>query len=100
MSKILFFLLPHARMRADQRGISIEMIKIAILKGKVLFRQGLRYFICVEKKMSKIIAPSKIDKYKNIVVIMNQKNEVVTCYKNKNAISNIRRKNKWKFRYR
>jgi hypothetical protein len=36
-----------------------------------------------------------IEQYRNTVVILNSRNEIVTCYKNKNAITHIRRKNKW-----
>ncbi len=95
MDTIYFRYLPHACKRAAQRGISKEMIKTAINLGEVFFRQGLRYFICLEKQINGIIPPSSIKKYRNIVVILNSKNEIVTCYKNKNAMSHIRRKNKW-----
>lgn len=87
--------LTHASIRAAQRGISTEMIKTAVNFGEVFFRQGLRYFVCLEKNLYGIIPHSLIEQYRNTVVILNARNEVVTCYKNKNAMTHIRRKNKW-----
>jgi hypothetical protein len=94
-----FQFLPHARKRAAQRGISIEMIKAALNQGEVVFRQGLRYFICLEKHLRGLLPPQLLEKYKNTVVILNSNNEVVTCYKSEKAVSQIRRKNKYLYNY-
>lgn len=87
--------LDHSTLRAAQRGITEEMIKMTVNFGKVFYRQGLRYFICLEKNLKGIIHPSKIEQYRNTVVILNESNQIVTCYKNEKAISRIRRKKKW-----
>ena len=94
-----FRLLPHATKRAAKRGISIEMIKTALNQGEVVFRQGLRYFICLEKNLRGLLPPQLLGKFKNTVVILNSKDEVVTCYKSENAVSQIRRKSKYLYNY-
>jgi len=92
---MVYQLSTHSSKRAAQRGISAEMIQAAVNYGKLYFRQGLRYFICLEKHLSGIIPASLIEQYRNTVVIINSKNQVVTCYKNKKAINYIKKKNKW-----
>ena len=85
---------PHARKRAAQRGISMDMIKAAINYGHLIYKQGLRYYICLENDLLGILPPSLIDHYKNIVIILSDGDEVVTCYKNEKAFSKIKRKTK------
>jgi hypothetical protein len=87
--------LDHSTIRAAQRGITEKMIKVTVNFGKVFYRQGLRYFICLEKKLKGKIAPSEIEHYRNTVVILNDSNQIVTCYKSEKAISHIRKKDKW-----
>ncbi|MBI4946258.1 MAG: DUF4258 domain-containing protein [Bacteroidetes bacterium] len=84
----------HARKRAAQRGISIDMIVAAINYGQLIYKQGLRYYICLEKNILGILPPSLIDHYKNTVIILSTENELITCYKNENALSKIKRKAK------
>ena len=85
---------PHASKRAAQRGISDSMIAAAINYGEVIYRQGLRYFICLERNLFGLLPPALIGHYRNTVVILGAHNEIITCYKNRDAISNIRRKSK------
>lgn len=85
---------PHASKRAAQRGISESMITAAICYGECIYKQGLRYFICLEKNIRGIYPPASIGHYKNTVVILSFDNSIVTCYKNKDAFSHIRKKYK------
>ena len=52
--------LDHSTIRAAQRGITEKMIKVTVNFGKVFYRQGLRYFICLEKKL-KVLGIDSID---------------------------------------
>lgn len=88
----------HSIIRADQRGISNEMIKMAVNVGDIVYRQGFRYFICLEKHLNGMIPPSKIKQFRNTVVIINESNQIITCYRNEKAISRIRRKSKWLYK--
>jgi len=82
----------HAIKRAAQRGISDEMISATINYGELIYKQGLRYYICLEKNILGILPASLIDHYKNTVIIVSEDDEVITCYKNENAFAKIKRK--------
>ena len=84
----------HASIRAAQRGISQEMIYAAINHGEINYKQGLRYFISLERNLLGIVPNSLLDQYRNTVVIVAPDNYIITCYKNRNAYSIIKKKSK------
>jgi MoxR-like ATPase len=94
MKSAEIILLSHALKRADQRGISSEAISLAIEYGELIYKQGLKFYICLKKSLRGIVPPAMIDKVGNTVVVVNQLNEMVTCYKSDNAIAHIRKKDK------
>lgn len=84
----------HSNKRASQRGIQNPWINTVVREGRVVHKQGYRFFYMTDKEL-KFQNPSKQDKLKNLVVVMaGDSNTVVTCYKNKSAIGNIKRKSK------
>ena len=92
MKTPMIHLTAHASRRAAQRGISEAMISVAVCYGEVIYKQGLRYFICLEKNIRGIFSPSCIDQFKDTVIILSADDALITCYKNKNAFSHIRKK--------
>jgi hypothetical protein len=84
----------HSRSRAAQRGIRNPWIEKVIIEGQLIYKQGLKFHFMTEKEL-RFQAPSMQDKLKNLVVVMaGDDNTVITCYKNGDAIGNIKRKSK------
>ena len=83
----------HALQRAAQRGIGIDIIKIMVLNGECSQKQGLKFFY-MKKDRLKYFDRKMQDKLQNLVVIMAQDNTVITTYRNKKAIKNIKLKPK------
>lgn len=88
----------HAKIRASQRGIADYIITRMVLDGEVIKKQGLRYFY-MTKKTLKYFDLKLQDKLRNLVVILTTDDAVLTCYKNANAIKNIKLKPKRLSRY-
>jgi len=84
----------HSLKRAAQRGIRNPWIDMVIREGKVIFKQGIRFFFITKKEL-RFFEPALQEKLKNLVVVMaGDDNTIITCYKNKDAISHIKRKSK------
>ena len=84
----------HSNKRSCQRGINKDKIIIALEYGKATFKQGLMYYVLGEKDIPAHLQQEK-NKFMNIVVIVSgDSNEIVTCYRSKNAVKNIKLKPK------
>jgi len=84
----------HSNKRSCQRGINKDKIIIALEYGKATFKQGLLYYVLGEKDIPAHLQQEK-NKFMNIVVIVSgDSNEIVTCYRSKNAVKNIKLKPK------
>lgn len=84
----------HSNKRSCQRGINKDKIIIALVYGKATFKQGLLYYVLGEKDIPAHLQQEK-NKFMNIVVIVSgDSNEIVTCYRSKNAVKNIKLKPK------
>lgn len=84
----------HSYKRASQRGIRNPWLETVIHEGKVIFKQGYKFFFMTDKEL-RYHAPEMQDRLRNLVVVMaGDSNTIVTCYKNKDAIGNIKRKSK------
>ena len=84
----------HSTRRASQRGIKKDHIDLVMQHGKVIRKQGLRFFIMTQNELKYF--PLHIqDVLKNVVVVLaGNENVVITTYKNKDAVRNIKRKSK------
>ena len=84
----------HSTRRASQRGIKKDHIDLVMQHGKVIRKQGLRFFIMTQNELKYF--PLHIqDVLKNMVVVLaGDENVVLTTYKNKDAVRNIKRKSK------
>lgn len=84
----------HSLKRAAQRGIRNPWINTVVREGKVVFKQGLRFFYMTKKEL-RFLEPAMQERLKNLVVVMaGDDNTIITCYKNSDAISHIKRKSK------
>ena len=84
----------HSIRRSSQRGINEDDIKQITRYGRVIRKQGLRFFYMTGSEL-RFMPLGAQDKLKNLVIVMaGSEDVVITAYKNKDAIRNIKRKSK------
>ena len=84
----------HSNKRSSQRGVNTDKIIIALEYGNTTFKQGLLYYVLGEKDI-----PAHLQHHKNkfmntVVIVSGDSNVIVTCYRSKNAVKNIKLKPK------
>ena len=83
----------HSKKRANQRGINIKYIQLALLYCKSFFKQGLIFHVVQDKLIPKYINPNTIGKIRNLVIVIaGDSGTIITCYKSKHAMHNIKKK--------
>jgi hypothetical protein len=88
----------HSMVRAQQRCISQQMIEDAVSHGRLIRKQGLRYYVVTEKSICYLHENHYKDRLKNTVVILNADNSILTVYKNSKAFHHIKKKPKMYYR--
>lgn len=84
----------HSLERASQRAINDFRIKIALVYGDTVRKQGYEYCILGEDRIPEDLLRYK-DKLKNTVVVMDGNSDtLVTCYRAKEPYKQIRKKSK------
>ncbi|MBU0711958.1 DUF4258 domain-containing protein [bacterium] len=79
----------HYIRRLSQRNISQEDVQCAILFGRSGYRKGAKYFFLGRKELNKNnINDEHLD---GLTVIVGENGLIITAYKNKNAIKNLKR---------
>ena len=91
----------HARSRAAKRGINPDQIKLCIQYGEELYNGGVLFFFMSDKCLKRIkkIYGAYLSNMHGLVVLTNNNDKslvVVTVYKNRNALRDLKRKNKYK----
>lgn len=85
----------HGSIRMEQRRIKPDMVSLVLSRGKVIHKQGLRFYF-VPKAQSKEWKPSEIENVKDLIVITDRQGiELITCYRNPQAVKAIKKKTKW-----
>lgn len=85
----------HGCLRMEQRGIKPDMVILVLSHGKVIRKQGLRFYF-VPKADSKDWKPRDIENVKDLIVITDRLGfEMITCYRNTQAVKAIKKKPKW-----
>ncbi|MFP4294161.1 MAG: hypothetical protein ACLFQ0_21215 [Cyclobacteriaceae bacterium] len=84
----------HSRLRAAQRGISDEVISLVIRHGRLVRKQGLKYYFGATRHFPANVNHQLVEKCSGLVVIVGR-GEIVTCYKNDKALKHIRKKREW-----
>ena len=85
----------HSRIRSQQRGITTDLINLAMDYSVAFFKQGLIFFAVVRKLLPDNMDPRLRERLNNVVVVVSpDSNEIVTCYKSSNAVHNLKRKMK------
>jgi hypothetical protein len=83
----------HSNKRASQRGITLESIKIAMFFSESYFKQNVIFHVVKESLLPENISEKIKKRIKNLVVIVSgNSNEIITCYRDKNALRTVKLK--------
>ncbi len=83
----------HAFRRMNQRKISDEMINLALKCGCVIYNAGAKFVFVRKKDIPKDIPKAIAEKIEGVVIVMSSVDgTIITVYKNKNALREIKRK--------
>lgn len=84
----------HFLKRAAQRGISRNWIDIIVNEGRTIYKQGFKFCFLTSDDL-KYFESNLQTRLKNLVVVLSDDGKcIITCYKNKEAVRNIKRKSK------
>lgn len=84
----------HGMIRMGQRGISNAAVQKVIDKGRVIHKQSLKYFF-VPKSKTRDWTSSDREAVMDLVVITDLYiQEIITCYRNPQAVHKIKKKSK------
>lgn len=85
----------HSKKRSQQRGFASDLIFTAMDYSVAVFKQGLIFYAVIEKLLPKSMNHELREKLNNLVVVVSQdSNEIITCYKRHRAIHYINKKPK------
>lgn len=85
----------HSQIRSRQRGLTSDLINLAMDYSVAFFKQGLIFFAVVRKLLPDNMDPRLRERLNNVVVVVSPgSNEIVTCYKSGSAVHNLKRKMK------
>ena len=85
----------HSKRRAKQRSIPMDLIQLAMLYSSTFFKQGRLFYVVKNSDLPESFDKRQKNELKNIVVIVSgENNKIITCYRNKNAMHNIKKKSK------
>jgi hypothetical protein len=84
----------HSKARLSQRGIHEEAVLAVVRQGEIIHKQGLKFHY-LPKSKCKNWNSEKAEMVKDLMVITNlTRTEVITCYKNPNAVHEVKKKSK------
>ena len=88
------FILPHARKRMSERGITPAMVDLALRYGRKLRAPQSLYLFLGKRSLEKAKSiPKGMDHLEGLTLVLDPSGEVmITCFKNKNFPKKIRNK--------
>jgi hypothetical protein len=90
--KLSWEITKHARKRISQRVRNYEAVMLVMDYGKVIFKQGLTYYIATKKCFPKHFDASLLAELNNTVVVASDDGAIITCYKNSGSLKHIMKK--------
>ena len=88
----------HSYQRAKNRGLSTQDLWLAIDYGEMNQKQGLIFYLVLDKNLPSSMDTKTKEKINNMVVVTNgDSSQILTCYKSKFASRHIRRKSQKRF---
>lgn len=84
----------HAKTRVAQRGITTDQIRVAIDYGKLVYRQGLRFYFLRGKDVPPWVDPHTMGRIKHLMVVTagDSPGTIITAYKNGKGLRRVKRK--------
>ena len=86
----------HALQRAARRGISPDAIACALEHGLMVHTTGIRFHFLGRQQIAEARAcgadQRALEKSQGLVVLVGDDNRVITAYRNRRALADIRRK--------
>ena len=90
-----FNLSDHSQKRSSQRGFNNQLILDVLDYGDAIFKQGVVFYVIKNNSLPANMSPNKKERLKNMVVVVSPWDaKVITCYKNKNGVKDVKRKSK------
>ncbi len=86
-----FLFTVHSSHRMSTRKISGVDIQLCITYGAKIHRTGIKFYVLLSKQIRKYGLPQKLN---GLCVLISPDNKVITTYKNKDAISYIKKLSK------
>ena len=90
--KLSWEITKHARKRISQRVRNYEAVMLVMDYGKVIFKQGLTYYVATKKSFPKHFDNSLLSELNNTVVVESDDGAIITCYKNTGSLKHIMKK--------
>ena len=85
----------HSQVRSSQRGITYDLLNLAMDYSEAIFKQGLIFFAVIQRLLPENMDHHLKEKLNNMVVVVSpESNEIVTCYRSPEGIHRIKRKQK------
>lgn len=84
----------HGSIRKQQRGIKDIEIETVLSLGKIIHKQGLKFFYVPKSLILSTDLISDLSLSRLIVVTDLNQTEIITCYKHEKAIHKIKKKSK------
>lgn len=84
----------HGSVRMEQRGIKPEMVSLVLSQGKLIRKQGLRFYY-VPKSSATDWGKNEQEAVRDLIVITDKNGyQLITCYRHPKAVKAIKRKSK------
>lgn len=85
----------HSKARSQQRGISRDILYLALDYSIAIFKQGLIFFAVIDKLIPERVDHHLREKLNNLVVVVSpDENEIITCYRSADGVHHLKRKSK------
>ena len=85
----------HSQARSQQRGISRELLFLALDYSVAIFKQGLIFYAVIDKLIPEKMDHHMREKLNNLIVVVSpDMNEIITCYRSADGVHHLKRKSK------
>lgn len=78
----------HCSKRMAKRNISKLALDLCLKYGEKIHRTGITFYILLEKTIKEFLLPEKLE---GLCVLVAEDNNIITVYKNKSALSKIKK---------
>lgn len=84
----------HSFRRASQRGMDAGQIAVTLEYGELYSKQGLNYYVLGTDNIPDNLKKDSSKLQNSVVIVAGDSDQVITCYRSKNAMKHIKKKQK------